>query len=169
MVRSRNVNAFSAILTAGYNFTRKGRFYGNLISPGTKRKAYVILHVTCTIFFLDLNQNFIFLAKFHYSFHYKISRKSVQWEPRWHMDGRTDRQTDGNDEVNRRFSRLCEKRRIKTEGLQAEFGLLRHILWSELMLRRNGNKWRWHRAVRRVRHVASVGDSLRQVCCIRRR
>jgi len=73
-----------------------------------------------------------------------------------HADGRTARQTDGNDEVIRRFSRLCEKRRMKTKGLQDEFVLLHYILWSELMLRLNGNKWRWHRAVRRVRHVASV-------------
>lgn len=149
MVRSRIVYTSSAILRAWYNFPRRERFYGNLMPLRTKNSLSAQYFLQIWTKFLYSRQIFIIVPTT--KFHVTLSSGSCADTCGW-----TDTQTDGRPwRGQSALFATTRNRRMNTEVLKAEFGLLRHILWSELKLRRNGSKWRWHRAVRRVRHVAS--------------
>jgi hypothetical protein len=57
------------------------RFYGDSMSPETRKYANVSLLAVGLIFLSSFNQIWILWADFLKSPQYQISQKSVQWEP----------------------------------------------------------------------------------------
>ena len=87
-------------ITFKYCVTQKLLLWRLLVAGNCE--TYLGLHAKCQIFLSYFVHVWSFWIDFHESSQYQISRKSVQWVPRRYV------QTDRHDEVNGRFSQLCE-------------------------------------------------------------